>query len=250
MQKVLVIAGAKQSGKSTSAKFIHGHLMKQAGVITNYRIDEDDDLLITLPTGQECILDIHRNDPEFVEFAAFNVWPYAKVYSFAEELKESAMRIFSLDPQCLYGSDEDKNQPTHIKWKDIVNLVSVERFQQIQHKLDEFLTHRELLQEFGTICRIFYPDCWIQATWSKIRAEGFPLAIIDDGRYENEVDFSNQEEGVYVVRLTKRPFKNDNHTSELIHTVPANKFFAEIDNENLTIDEKNNEIKLLLEKIL
>ena len=251
MQKVIVLAGAKQSGKSTSAKFIHGHLMQQANVIKSFRIDQDNDLLITLPTGQECILDITRNDPEFVKFAAFNVWPYAKVYSFAEELKESCIRIFNLDPQCIYGSDDDKNQPVpHIKWDNISNVVDVEVFQQIQHKLGECLTHRELLQQFGTICRKFYSNCWIQATWSKIREEGFPLAIVDDGRYEDEVDFINKEEGTYVIRLTKRPFKNDNHASELIHKVAKAKFFAEVDNENLTIDEKNNELKTLLEKIL
>lgn len=250
MQKVLVLAGTKQSGKSTSAKFVHGHMMQKAGVITSFRIDSDDDLLIRLPNvEQECLLDIHRSDAGFIEIAEFNVWPYAKVYSFAEELKQSAINIFSLDPQFVFGSDEDKNQPTHIKWDSISNVVGVERFQQIQHRLGDYLTHRELLQEFGTICRLFDPDCWIRAAWTKIHDEGYPLAIIDDCRYENEVDFSTKA-GATIVRLTKHPFKNDNHTSELIHTVKREKFAFEIDNENMTIDEKNSELVKILEKIL
>ncbi len=247
MQKVLVFAGAKQSGKSTSAKWVHGYQMQKAGVIKSFRIDEDCDLLITLPQGQECVLDIYRDDEEFIEFAMFNVWPYAKIYSFAEELKQSAIRIFGLDPQGFYGSDEDKNQLTHIKWENIANIIGVEKFQEVQKNLKEYLSYRELLQQFGTVCRQFYPDCWIHACWAKIQAEGFPLAIIDDCRYENEVDFSNLQ-GAKTVRLSLKPY-DDNHSSERIHLVDKSKFFADIDNKNLTIDEKNAQLQTIVETI-
>lgn len=248
MQKVLVIAGKKQSGKSTSAKFIHGHLFKRAGKIADFRIDQDDDLLVTLPSGEECLYDIYRQDFEFSQVARTEFWPYAKVYSFAEELKESCIRVFGVHPRGVYGTDEDKNKPTHIKWCDISNIVGVERYQEVQHRLGDFLTHRELLQEFGTICRTFYPDCWLNACWRKIKQEGFPFCIIDDCRYENEIDFSNAQ-NAYTLRLSLSKF-NDNHSSEKIDKVPSSKFYCELDNQNMTIDQKNSELVKLLEKIV
>lgn len=247
-QKVLVIGGKKQSGKSTSAKFIHGHLMKAAGTIKDFRIDQDNDLLITLPTGEECLLDIYRQDFEFAQWAQQAVWPFAKIYSFAEELKESCIRIFGVNPICIYGSDADKNKPTHIKWKNIVKLLTPERYQEVQHRLDDFLTHRELLQEFGTICRIFYPDCWIASCWRKIKAEGWPFCIIDDCRYENEVDYSAIQ-NAYIIRLSLSPYQ-DNHSSEQIDRVAASKFYLDLDNKKLTIDQKNEQLVKLLGKIL
>lgn len=246
-QKVLVLAGTKQSGKSTAAKFIHGHLMKKGGIITAFRIDQDDDLLITLPTGEECVLDIYREDDKFAAWARNSVWPYAKVYSFATELKETLIRVFSLNPDFVYGSDADKNTPTHIKWKDIWHLLPKERQKALASKKDGFLTHRELMQEFGTICRAFDPECWMRAAWSKLTDDGFPFCVIDDGRYENEVDYGNSR-GAVVVRLTLQPFE-DSHTSELIHKVPQSKFFTEIDNKNMTIDQKNDSIITLLDRI-
>ncbi len=247
-QKVLVIAGKKQSGKSTSAKFIHGYLMRAAGTIKDFRIDEDNDLLITLPTGQECVLNIYRQDYEFAKWAEKAVWPFAKVYSFAEELKQSVINIFGVAPQCVYGSDEDKNKPTHIKWKDIQTLIGPFRLAEVLHKLDEFLSHRELLQEFGTICRLFYPDCWISSCWRKIKAEGWPFCIIDDCRYENEVDYSALQ-NAYIIRLSLSPYQ-DNHTSEQIDRVPSSKFYLDLDNKTLTIDQKNEELIKLLSRIV
>lgn len=251
-QKVLVITGTKQSGKSTSAKFIHGLKMKEAGAIQNFRIDQDDDLLITLPTGEECLLDIHRQDAEFASWAEHNVWPFAKAYSFAEALKESIIRIFSVNPQYLYGSDAEKNVSTHVKWRNLQDILEKTNLTKCQKLYKDdlwgtFLTHRELMQEFGTICRVLDPDCWLRATWNKIKYEGFPFCVIDDGRYENEVDYSNEQNAI-VVRLTLQPFQ-DTHSSELIHTVPARKFFAELDNKNMTIDQKNDTLRVLLSRI-
>ena len=255
-QKILVFAGTKQSGKSTSAKFIHGFRMKQANSIRTFRLDENGELLVNAvfhtdkgTVEQEAVLDIYRQDREFGKYAVNKIWPFAKVYSFAEELKESAIRIFGLNPQYVYGSDTDKNQPTTIRWCDIWHVLSDNRKNDIIAKYrseysKQFVTHRELLQDFGTICRAFKNSCWIDACFSKIRDEGFPFCIIDDCRYENEVDVSLNE-GADIVLLTKQPFK-DSHMSERIHDVDRNKFSYILDNENMTLDEKNQELVKVL----
>lgn len=261
-QNVLVFAGTKQSGKSTAAKFIHGFRMKEAGSIRCFDISADGELLVNasfrdtngdILETNNAILDIYRQDFEFGKYAHEKIWPYAKVYNFAEELKEACIRIFGLNPKNVYGSDEDKNQPTSIKWQDVWPLLSNGRKDEIiakyrkENYLNRFLSHREFLQDYGTLCRIIQPNCWVEACWRKIKDEGYPYIIIDDCRYENEVDISTGF-GAKIVLLTLQPFK-DSHSSEKIHTVDRKKFHFVLDNANMTIEEKHRELVKILNEV-
>lgn len=257
-QKVLVFAGTKQSGKSTSAKFIHGYRMREAGAIKWFDVSEEGELLVnayfTDANGNKvetnnAILDIYRQDFDFAQYANEAIWPFAKVYSFASELKDSAIRIFGLNPQYIYGSDEDKNQPSTIMWPHIWTLLDEERQEEIKDKYNNdissrYLSHREVLQEFGTVCRKFYAPCWIQACFTRIKEEGYPFCIIDDCRYENEVDYATKE-GAFLVLLDRQPFKNDTHSSEKIHSVDRKKFNYII--PEVSMKEKNEELVKVLQ---
>lgn len=246
MQKILVFAGNKQSGKSSSAKYVVGSQMKRAGALTHFEINPDGHLLVNTKyddvngVSQEAmgIMDIYRTDIEFLRYASEKIWPYCKVYSFATILKESCIAIFGLNPAEVYGSDDDKNKLTKIKWEDLVSLTGNTAVP------TGYLTNRQLLQEFGTICRTLKPDCWIEACYSQIIAEGYPNVVIDDGRYENEVD-AGPKHNAQTVLLTKCPF-NDAHSSEKVLEIPRNKFQFVIDNANMTLTEKNAKIDEVL----
>ena len=245
-QNIIMFAGTKESGKSTAAKYIAGKILQLNKKLRFFKVDENNGhLYVNTQTadGNEGvgILDLYRQDYEFVKYASENIWPYIKIYSFAKCLKDTTINVFGLNPQYIYGSQEDKEQPTHIKWDNIWSLLPDKRKDAIISKYKtnfkkEYLSHRELLQEFGTICRSFDSDCWVKACFNEIKAEGYPYCIIDDGRYENEIDKGIQEKA-QIVLLARQPHQ-DSHASEQIHSVDRKKF-NNICPANLDFNTKN-----------
>lgn len=260
MQNVLVIGGCRQSGKSSAAKFITGYRLKEAGIINWFDMSEVGDLLVQayhqdgkgdVVETRDAILDIYRQDYEFALYAHENIWSNCKVFSFATELKESAINIFGLNRKNVYGSDTDKEECTHIKWKDIWSLIPKDRQKEIKTKYGgespELMTHREVLQEFGTICRVFDPNCWVNACWNKIKEQDYPYCIIDDCRYLNEINISKKN-GAKVLLLENQPIK-DTHNSEKILSFDRTLFDFIIDNTKMSLKQKNDELIKILYSI-
>lgn len=249
MKKILVISGKKQSGKSSASNFIHGYLLREAGVIKKLAIDEETGLLITNaayadPNGQVKEMDAYFSfgedrvltEPAYVEYAERVIWKHVKRYSFADPLKLQAMQLFHLTiPQC-YGSDEDKNSFTTVKWEYFARVFgktqtrSIMRSQGIPYAksqttdnhdpLTDYVTARQFMQVYGTeICRAIHPDCWLDATIDRIFYDSnVPLAIIDDARFQNEVEKvvklqNTYEVDVKTIRLLRNPHSDD-HSSE------------------------------------
>jgi hypothetical protein len=259
MTDIIVFAGPKQSGKSSAAYFIMGYVMTQmarrnAGLPlpTKFDITEKGELVVNsefLSTDGETIvapgiLDVNRRDYQFVNYAQEFIWPYVKNYAFADTLKDIAIHLYGLTYEQCYGSDEDKNTLTNIKWANFTPLFSHKDKMEVtsQGKTGKRMTAREFLQTFGTqVCRQIYDDCWVESCFKRIEAEAPSIAIITDARFENEIDYCLSK-GARVIRLTERP-NEDNHISETeIDKVPLTKFSKVIDNANMTITEKNQEI--------
>ena len=84
--RILAFAGSKQSGKSTCANFLHGYQLRAQGIIDNFAITEDGQLIIDTDTinadGKEekgkGVLEVNRSDLEFAEWAVYSMWPYIK----------------------------------------------------------------------------------------------------------------------------------------------------------------------------
>lgn len=249
MQQILVIAGCRQSGKSTSAKYITGIKLKQANILNWFDIAPTGELLVEAihennSTSRDAILDLYRQDFEFMQYASQNIWPYCKIYSLANILKQVCANIFSLNPINLYGSDEDKNKLTNINWKSIQQTTKNIK----ENKKDgDFLSHRELLQEFGTICRNIQDDCWIQACYNHIKEENYPYVIIDDCRYENEIKISKKN-NAKIILLQNQPIP-DGHNSEKILTFDRKLFDFTIDNRKMSLKEKNDELTKIMIQI-
>jgi hypothetical protein len=76
------------------------------------------------------------------------------------------------------------------------------------------MTARQVLQYWGSeIFRRAYGDVWVDATLRKIRKSGCEFAVITDCRFPNELA-AIQEAGGKVIKLTRNIFPNDNHPSE------------------------------------
>ena len=89
--RIIGISGRKQSGKNTTANILHGIVLKKYGMIKDYNIGGDGELMVltTNADGDEGwgAFDTTRNDPAFIEYAEHNMWPHVKLYSFADTLK-------------------------------------------------------------------------------------------------------------------------------------------------------------------
>jgi hypothetical protein len=231
--KIIGISGRKQSGKNTVANYINGQVLSSREMIKSFYIDSDGKLIVETTDSNGQIgfgeFDVTRKDKTFVEYAHKELWPYIKVYHFADPLKEMAINIFGIEPQLVYGTDEDKNKQTHLLWENMP----------IANGRVGNITSREFLQHFGTnIIRKLYNNAWVNATINKIIYEDSEIAIIPDVRFPNEVE-AIQKNGGVVIRLT-RDLHHSDHESEVAldkENYDWKNFDHIIDNTSINIEE-------------
>lgn len=246
MSKILGVAGKKQSGKNTTANIIHGLVLMEKNMIMDFNIDQYGKLFIKTKDkfGQEGWgeFDICRRDKEFVEYAEYNLWPFVKLYSFADTLKWLCVDIFNVPDECVWGTNEEKNKiQEHLLWENMPGV------------LDKSgpMTAREFMQFFGTeIMRKIYSNVWIDNTMKRIKKESSELAIVADVRFPNEI-LSINNNGGSVIKLTREAFK-DGHSSELaLDDFDKSHFKTIIDNglTNYTIEDLIKDIKSVYQSI-
>lgn len=150
-----------------------------------------------------------------------------KTYSFADPLKKDiCMDILGLTYDQCYGSDEDKNTMTDLAWNG------------------ESLTARRAMEVIGTdIFRQLLNDVWVRATMLRINREKPDIAIIPDCRFPNEVDTILQYGG-HVIRFSLDPYNATSNSESALdpEKYDWNKFSCVINNHNMSIDEKNQNV--------
>lgn len=236
--KIIGISGRKQSGKNTVANYINGSVLKNRGMIKDFYIDEFGKLIVqtTDSSGELGFgeFDVTRKDNTFVEYAERQLWPYIKVYHFADPLKDMAINLFGLDKNHVYGTDDDKNQPTQLEWKNIPGST----------KKSGNPTVREFLEHFGTkIVRKINNNAWVDYTINKVLSEGTEIAIVPDVRFPNEVEAIKKIGGT-VIRLSRDIF-NSNADAE----VALDKDVYDWNNFNLVIDNNETSLESLCETL-
>lgn len=277
MTRIIGISGKKQSGKSTSANWLHGLVLKDQGLVEDFNVDANGKLAIeTFNQAREKgwgVFDVDRKDEAFVEYAEEEMWPHVKMYSFADTLKSLAVHLFGLRPEQVYGSEEDKNSLTQFRWENMPGIVTKEVLEkewgnmlcdwfpkdheygskEMQEELDRInltyhaagsITAREFMQHFGTdVMRKMYSNIWVDNTIKKILAEGSELAVIPDVRFPNEVE-AVLANGGEVIRLS-RVYEEDGHQSET-KLDPGNfdhsRFTHVIENADIGIDGLLNKL--------
>lgn len=252
MTRILAFAGTKQAGKTTSSNFIHGYQLRAHGIIENFAVMEDGTLYINSENSSGGILDVNRNDPEFAEWASYNMWPYVRVYSFASVLKEMSVNLFDLKRENIYGNNQQKNKATNYRWEDMPGIVSDENMLKSKHVKELIdsgnlsfhkpgrMSHREFLQFFGTkICRKIYDEIWYEITINKILTEEPLIALIDDCRFINEVE-AIKANGGKVIYLSRNPYEDDDISENELKNY--NEFDYVINNTDMSIHETNVEI--------
>lgn len=237
MTKIIAVAGKKQSGKTTSLNFIHGQILKKNLVIENFEIDDVGRLVVTglfrdeegsLVKGMG-VLDLNQKSQEFEAYASQKIWPLVKGYNFADTLKDICMATLGLTFEQCYGSDNEKNSLTELRWEDMPDNPDRKGF----------MTAREVLQFVGTdVFRKMRQNVWVDSVLDQIEAEQPGVAVIGDCRYVNEVE-AVKSRGGYVVRLLRNNESKDTHRSEN-DLDNFTGYDCVIDNRNLSIAESND----------
>lgn len=248
MQKILVLSGKKQSGKTSACNYIHGYVLREVGVFKDFGVHPDNGDLV-VPTmqrtaggtieetkgffsfGEDRVL----TEPYYVEFAQKQIWQYIKRYSFGDALKRNIINLYGVSVDQCYGTNDQKDTETAITWKDITKVMglgktrkimksmglphSVNRSGDKEDPINRYLTARQLMQVYGTdICRTIDPECWFRCTMNNVLGEKVPIAVIEDARFPNEIDGVDSLANAYDIDVKtircERDLFGDTHHSE------------------------------------
>ena len=246
---IIGLAGRKQSGKTTAGKILHGSVLKKYGLIENFVINDKGKLLVKTSDSSGTTgwgeFDIERKDPVFSDYAEREMWPHIKMYNFADELKRMCYELFDIPVECLYGTEEQKNQlQEHLQWgnmptHNVLSFVS-----------KGAMTAREFMQYLGTeVMRKMYAPVWTNATMKRIAREQSEISVICDVRFPNEVK-AIKEAGGHVIKLQRNMFPEDNHPSESsLDDIDASEFSIVLENQDVTLADFSETISNFLQEV-
>jgi hypothetical protein len=247
MTTIVAISGKKQAGKTTLANFLHGYELVRKGIIQEFRISEEGKLVVNCvsedsngqPVESLGILDLNSTSSEFYDYAEQMIWPHIKLYNFADSLKEICIGLFDIPSECVYGTDEQKNQiQEHLRWENMPGVIEPEQIGLTTHKSGP-MTAREFMQFLGTdIMRRMYEPIWTKNCIKRIYSDNPEIAIIADCRFPNEADAIIQEDGL-IIRLTRNIYECDHKSETALDSYSG--FSSVLDNKNLSINESCEE---------
>lgn len=246
MKHLIQLTGSLQSGKTTTASAIYGYLIAQNGIAPSVTFKENGDmyLIFDKKTNEGIKLDIDDSDPLIVDFLNKNVWKYVKHSNLATALKESLIMLFGISREYLYGTNEQKNQPTHIMWEDMLKLIPENLRANYMGRTGP-MSGRNLMQIWGTeICRTLDSDCHIKSSLKLLMENDPIIGIMPDGRFENEFEYidsmrPNVDFKIWQIKLKKSDLKSDMPAEQAAAGIDESRYDLVVDNNNMSTLEKN-----------
>ena len=232
----LVFVGKMQSGKTSSCNLITGEIMKKKGLVPEYTIDNEGDLIIpTLEDGSKVVwgkFDTSRIDYDFRSWCSNNLWPHVKVFNFADSLKLAVNSLFNIPLEKLYGTNKDKDSLTHILNKNLLPTQKVLG--------DDHISVRELLIRFAQVCRDADVDCFINNVKRQINVVQSNVSLVGDCRYPNEI-YGMKEFGAKLIKLKRNPMKRQGESEIAMNDVKDDEFDLVIP-AKFTMEQKNEAV--------
>lgn len=252
MPKFIVISGKKQSGKTTSATYIKSLLKKiyiekekeKAKYDANELFKKTGDWTDKIPS---CLIGVPLN--------------LVKITSFASAIKDFCVTTLGLSKNQVYGTDEEKNSLTQIRWQNMPDEIRYRYggktlVPYADHSGSEWIpnksgrmTAREVMQIFGTdVMRNFFDyNIWAKAPFNKYKDSSHKYIIIDDCRFPNEADMSIENDAL-IIRLERDVLGEDAHMSEkALDDYDKEKYHWTIDNNKYeTIEDLHDMLDYIL----
>ena len=245
MKKIIALTGKKGTGKTTLALFLKAIIMRCSNKIEK---DSFSGNVIGTDIFQ------HVEDPYSIyhnqDKLDLDSYRDIEILSFASELKKISVSLLNLDSSLVYGDQECKNKftgfcwdrfPVWIRWinsthrkinsqkididKSVTDKIKSE--QELWFACYEFnatpsglrsgsMTVREVLQVIGTdmFRQMFDDDVWVNCVKGHIERSDAKFFIIDDMRFESELNMVKNNFDHIVVNLDREIESQDSHASE------------------------------------
>jgi len=249
MTQIIGFAGKKQSGKNTICNYLVAMKLAELQVSEKTKLGDDGKIYVSDILGER------KKDCEWVEFSSkdMNVekifqeflGDYVRIYGLADTLKDMCIDVFGLTNAQVYGTDDDKNTKTHLRWEDTPTYTPTS----LNLRRGK-MTAREVLQYIGTdILRKLDDEIWIKSLLKKINKDKPEVALICDIRFKNEIKALRECGGV-VIGLTRSMDKvNDLHSSEKEIESSLEECDHVIDNREMSIEDQCKETFEVIRKI-
>jgi hypothetical protein len=175
-----------------------------------------------------------------------------KIYSFADPLKRDVcINILGLTYKQCYGSDEDKNTPTKLKWVDMPGWGTDQYPWPVKNHIEaqRFMTAREVMEFVGTgIFRRMYEDVWVDATLKLIDKDRPAIALINDLRFGANEGAAVKNRGGIIIKLERNPFNSQAMSERGLDPDQCDQsIFDCIIPGELSIEDRNNMIRKFLQ---
>lgn len=238
MQKILLISGCKEAGKTTLANFLQGRKLKELDIVEDFKVDSRTNGKLFVRFAENGFfgrLDLEDKKNPLVQNIYREINPYICRYAWADELKQLCIETLGLSWEQCYGTDSEKNTfcPRY-HWRNMPGVSETEHKDRTGP-----MTAREVMQYVGTkIFRKMYSDIWVDKGLRRIKNECSNLAINTDTRFPNEVLLS-QKNGAKAIRLTRRINSDKDESENALNqdVFSWGNFDAILDNAHMTIEE-------------
>lgn len=247
--KIVGFAGKMQSGKDSSCNLLYAVALKSVLQMTPYaEINDDGKIVAEDADGNRNVLNVDSRNPEFMAYMEEFVWPFMRKFSYAEPIKEFCQYVLGLSEEAVWGTNEQKNQPTHLIWEDVPTYSQIKK----TNRKTGPMTGREVMEYFGTqLMRKMYPNVWADALIRRIEMYNPKYATICDVRFPNEVEAIKKAGGKIIrLTLTTEEAAQNNHISNTAldpEVYDWSNFDAVIDNQNMQMQDAHAAI---LEKLI
>lgn len=232
MQRILGLAGRKQSGKNTSFNCLKlwvpdAQEFAFADSLKRMCID------ILGLTVRQC----YGSDDDKNTLVPHLLWENFPVPAWS--MPDGSVYIESSELGKQHIHNQELRLMDALLKRDIVSSETAFKLSPLR-KLGP-MTAREVMQFWGTeIYRRAYGNVWADACIRKIRQSGCELAVITDCRFPNELE-TIQEAGGKVLKLTRNIFPEDKHPSETAfdeENFDQSRFDGVLDNRDMDVSDQ------------
>lgn len=275
MTAIISFSARRAGGKTTCCNFIMGHCLSSLGIVHHgFKITPQGKLWVEDlfgDTNQAGELDVRKQSRAMKKFLNTHVDKYVKLYSFAAPIKQKlCVEILGLKPESVYGSNAQKDEPTHLLWENMRGVITPDKWAELSKGFktsakftpEDFglymhepgpMSGREVMQFVGTeVFRRMYENIWADALFREIEADNPEIALIDDPRFpDQEVAGIKQRNGI-IIRLTRVAHPEDVHDSETAldeERYDWSNFNFIIENEGLSIPDQNLAVYEILKQV-